>query len=72
MEIVFGKWWSSLGELETALDVSFGRVNLVGSSNPVVITASDCLTRLDLCNFGEQLVKVAPSLKFSTLVQSVK
>ncbi len=72
LEVAFGKFWSSLGELETELEVAFERVALVEKSSPLTITASKVVTRLELVNHGRQLVKVTPMVRFTGLLQSVK
>ena len=64
MEICFGKWWSCSVDTETTVELEFDRINLVNTSNYCGIVASNCITRIDVRNYGQQVVKINPSLKF--------
>ena len=43
LEVCFGKWWASLGEIDTDINIFFDRVDFIGPSNPVTIIGNDSL-----------------------------
>lgn len=71
MEICFGKWWSCSVDTETTVELEFDRINLVSGYRTGII-ASNCITRVEVRNDGQQAVKINPSLKLKTFIHSIK
>lgn len=70
LEVCFGKWWSCVGETATELKMEFDFVNII--PNPISLKFSDCITRIELANFGKHSAKLSPSVKINYLVQTFK